>query len=105
MRKTIHADKLIEDAVEAYRIKHSIKSWSEAASELLVKGILTWQKSSQNAPQWDALKKEYDYWLGVHVHNYDPAADQDGEYNFERFVTRKVTPNWGGKRKGSGRKS
>lgn len=98
MRKTIHTDELIEDAVEQYRIQHGLKSWSQAATELLVKALIA-------QGHWGDLREE---WLKQDVissQNYDPLADQDGDYSFERFITERVNPAWGGQRPDAGRKS
>lgn len=90
MRKTIHIDQLIEDAVEDYRIQHKLKSWSQAANRLLAIGVQIYQSHAE----------------GSHNPiNYDPATDQDDQGEVDSFLGRSNPPKWGGKRKGSGRKS
>jgi hypothetical protein len=88
MRRTIHTDQVIEDAVEAYRVQHGLASWSQAAYALLTIG-LQWQhaETARDADDRNPV-------------NYDPFDAQNDSDPFHQALL----PQWGGKREGSGRK-
>lgn len=102
-RRNIHVDELIERAVSDYQRAHGLKSWSAAATEMLVVAFEVWRKRLEySTPQWggseeaeEALRQEYRQWWAAR--EFDPAAAQDGDYSFERFIAERVAPKWGGK--------
>lgn len=109
MRKTFLVNELVAGMVARYQQAHGIDNWSEAVSEMLIRGYLGWggrDPLGGNDEAETALRQEWVAWkqntFGI---DDDPNISDDRDDSFERFLVQRSRPKWGGKRNGAGRKT
>lgn len=118
-QNSIYSHPLLTSAIERYQKSRGLKSFSAAATELMILGLDYWIQNDpsdpprswgENSYQHRILIDEYHDWqdkvMGKNGWNEFPDLDdeQANELSFERFMLLKITPQHGGKRPNAGRK-
>lgn len=116
---SIYSNSTLDATVTAYQRSRGLKSFSAAATELLIKGIEYWITSGEDdqKPHWgesaqdeETLVQEWRDWQkSIYAErDWDEYADltdeQSKDLTFERYLLLKITPKHGGKRDGAGHK-